>query len=213
MTVKSLSSVVLLALTVGLAHAADESHEWPLYGRTFEEARFSPLRQIDTANASTLGLAWEFKDFVVRGRVHRGNEASPLVSDGIMYFSGPWSVVYALDARTGKFLWKYDPQVDGNWIRRVCCGADNKGVALWQGLVYVASLDGFLIAIDAKNGTMVWKVDTFVDRVAMNYSSTGAPRIAGKNIVIGNAGAEMGARGYVSAYDLASGKLAWRFYT
>jgi quinohemoprotein ethanol dehydrogenase len=213
MTVKSLSSVVLLALTVGLAQAADESHEWPLYGRTFEEARFSPLKQIDTANASTLGLAWEFKDFVVRGRVHRGNEASPLVSDGVMYFSGPWSVVYALDARSGKLLWKYDPQVDGNWIRRACCDAGNKGVALWKGRVYVATLDGYLIALDAKTGKPAWKSDTFVDRVTMNYASTGAPRIAGNNIVIGNSGAEMGARGYVSAYDLNSGKLAWRFYT
>src|SRR3984893_332572 len=211
-TLPLITAMLLLSATTSSQGVAGE-RDWPLYGRTFAESRFSPLKQIDASNVANLGLAWEFDDFVVRGRVHRGNEASPLVSDGIMYFSGPWSVVYALDARTGKFLWKYDPQVDGNWIRRVCCGADNKGVALWQGLVYVASLDGFLIAIDAKNGTMVWKVDTFVDRVAMNYSSTGAPRIAGKNVVIGNAGAEMGARGYVSAYDLASGKLAWRFYT
>jgi quinohemoprotein ethanol dehydrogenase len=200
-------------LTAGSAYATDESREWPLYGRTFEEARFSPLKQIDTSNASTLGLAWEFKDFVVRGRVHRGNEASPLESDGVMYFSGPWSVVYALDARSGKLLWKYDPQVDGNWIRRACCDAGNKGVALWKGRVYVATLDGYMIALDAKTGALGWKLDTFVDRVNMNYASTGAPRVAGNNIVIGNSGAEMGARGYVSAYDLVTGKLAWRFFT
>src|SRR3979490_3122612 len=211
MTVKSLSSVVLLALTVGLAHAADESHEWPLYGRTFEEARFSPLRQIDTANASTLGLAWEFKDFVVRGRVHRGNEASPLVADGVMYFSGPWSVVYAVDARSGQLLWKYDPEVFGQWARNVCCDVVNRGVALWQGRVYVATIDGYLIALEAKTGAVIWRADTFIDRVTMNYSSTGAPRIAGHNIVIGNSGAEMGARGYVSAYALNSGKPPWRF--
>lgn len=205
--------IVALLLTVSLARGADESREWPLYGRTFEEDRFSPLTQIGTTNVSTLGLAWEFNDFVVRGRTHRGNEASPLVADGVMYLSGPWSVVYALDARTGKLLWKYDPQVDGNWIRRACCDAVNRGVALWQGRVYVATLDGYLIALDAKSGALEWKVDTFIDRVSMNYSSTGAPRIAGNHIVIGNSGAEMGARGYVSAYDLASGKLAWRFYT
>jgi quinohemoprotein ethanol dehydrogenase len=210
--VKVFSCVVWVLLTVGLARA-DESHEWPLYGRTFEEARFSPLTRIDPANVATLGLAWEFKDFVVRGRTHRGNEASPLVSDGVMYFAGPWSVVYALDARSGTLLWKYDPQVDGNWIRRACCDAVNKGVALWKGRVYVATLDGYLIALDAKTGTLAWKKDTFIDRVTMNYASTGAPRIAGNNIVIGNSGAEMGARGYVSAYDLGSGKLAWRFFT
>lgn len=207
------SSLVLLVMMAGFAQAADESHEWPLYGRTFEEARFSPLEQIAPTNVSTLGLAWEFNDFVVRGRTHRGNEASPLVADGVMYFPGPWSVVYALDARNGRLLWKYDPQVDGNWIRRACCDAVNKGVALWKGRVYVATLDGFLIALDAKTGALAWKVDTFIDRVTMNYSSTGAPRVAGDNIVIGNSGAEMGARGYVSAYDLGSGKLTWRFFT
>jgi quinohemoprotein ethanol dehydrogenase len=122
-------------------------------------------------------------------------------------------VVYALDARSGKVLWKYDPQVDGNWIRRACCDAGNKGVALWKGRVYVATLDGYMIALDAKTGALGWKSDTFVDRVNMNYASTGAPRIAGNNIVIGNSGAEMGARGYVSAYDLVTGKLAWRFFT
>jgi quinohemoprotein ethanol dehydrogenase len=211
--VKGCLVIVGLLLTVRVAWGADESVEWPLYGRNFEEARFSPLTQIGTDNVSTLGLAWEFNDFVLRGRTHRGNEASPLVADGVMYFSGPWSVVYALDARNGRLLWKYDPRVDGQWVRRACCDAVNKGVALWKGRIYVATLDGYLIALDAKTGAPVWKVDTFVDRVAMNYASTGAPRLAGKYIVIGNSGAEMGARGYVSAYDAGSGKLAWRFYT
>src|SRR3954469_22321547 len=93
-----------------------------------QETHFSPLTQIAPANASQLGLAWEFNDFVVRGRTHRGNEASPIVTDGVMYFSGPWSVVYALDARSGKLLWKYDPKVDGNWARRACCDVVNRGI-------------------------------------------------------------------------------------
>jgi quinohemoprotein ethanol dehydrogenase len=171
------------------------------------------LRQIDASNVATLGLAWEFDDFVVRGRTHRGVEASPLMVDGVLYFSGPWSVVYAVAAGSGKLLWKYDPGVDGQWARRACCDVVNRGVALWQGRVYVATLDGYLVALDAKSGQQLWRVDTFTDRVTMNYSSTGAPRIAGRNVVIGNAGAEFGARGYVTAYDLESGKLAWRFYT
>ncbi|MEA3151283.1 MAG: quinohemoprotein ethanol dehydrogenase, partial [Gammaproteobacteria bacterium] len=203
---------LLVLLGGGLAVAKDGRSDWPLYGRTSAETRFSPLTQIDKSNVSRLGLAWEFDDFVVRGRTHRGNESSILVADGVMYFAGPWSVVYAVDARSGTLIWKYDPQVAGQWARSACCDVVNKGVALWQGRVYVATLDGYLIAIDAKTGLPVWRADTFADRVTMNYSSTGAPRIAGSNIVIGNSGAEMGARGYVTAYDLKTGTLAWRFY-
>jgi quinohemoprotein ethanol dehydrogenase len=213
--VKICISLLLAVLIAGdAARGADtEARDWPLNGRTFDARHFSPLRQIDASNVATLGLAWEFDGFVVRGRTHRGNEASPLLSDGVMYFSGPWSVVYALDARSGQLLWKYDPQVAGQWARNVCCDVVNRGVALWDGRVYVATLDGYLIALDAKTGAVIWRADTFIDRATMNYSSTGAPRIAGHNIVIGNSGAEMGARGYVTAYDLVSGKMSWRFFT
>ena len=192
---------------------SDGAKDWPLYGRSSDESRFSPLTQITPENVGSLGLAYEFKDFVVRGRVHRGNEATPLMSGGVLYFSGPWSVVYAVDARNGKLLWKFDPQVQGQWVRRACCDAVNRGVALSNGRVFVATLDGYLIALDIKSGTQLWKVDTFTDRATMNYASTGAPRVAGDNIVIGNSGAEMGARGYVSAYDAMTGKLSWRFFT
>ena len=206
---------LLIAAAWPAARAADggADRDWPVNGRTTSETHFSPLAQINPSNVQGLGLAWEFDGFVVRGRTHRGVESSPLVADGVMYFSGPWSVVYALDARTGRLLWKYDPEVAGQWARTACCDVVNRGVALWEGRVYVASLDGYLIALDAKSGKPEWRVDTFVDRATMNYSSTGAPRIAGNNVVIGNGGAEMGARGYVSAYDLKSGKLSWRFYT
>lgn len=208
-------SLLLLWLASGASGAvlADDGSEWPLYGRTSDESRFSPLTQITTENVRSLGLAFQFQDFVVRGRVHRGNEATPLMSGGVLYFSGPWSVVYAVDAHNGKLLWKFDPQVQGQWVRRACCDAVNRGVALAGGRVFVATLDGYLVALDMKTGTQQWKVDTFTDRATMNYVSTGAPRVAGDNIVIGNSGAEMGARGYVSAYDAASGKLSWRFFT
>ncbi len=187
------------AAAQGAAPPHSAGKDWPLNGRTFHEEHFSPLRQIDTSNVGTLGLAWEFDGFVVRGRTHRGVEASPLLADGVLYFSGPWSVVYAVDARSGKLLWQHDPQVEGQWARRTCCDVVNRGVALWKGRVYVATLDGYLVALDAATGRQLWRVDTFTDRVTMNYASTGAPRIAGKNIVIGNGGAEMGARGYVTA--------------
>ena len=136
------SGLAAASAIAGAADTASDGSDWPLYGRTYQEARFTPLKQIDVANAGRLGLAWEFNDFVVRGRTHRGNEATPIVADGVMYFSGPWSVVYALDARTGTLLWNYDPQVDGNWARRACCDVVNRGVALWKGRVYVATLDG-----------------------------------------------------------------------
>ncbi len=177
-----------------------------------ETAHYSLSTNIDGGNVQKLGVAWEFSDFVVRGQTSRAMEATPIVEDGIMYMSGPWSVVYALDARSGKQLWQYDPEVDGQYARRACCDAVNRGVAVHDGVVYVGSLDGYMIAVDAKSGKELWKVDTFIDR-KQSYTSTGAPRVAGKNVLIGNAGAEMGVRGYTSAYDLKTGKLAWRFFS
>ncbi len=164
-----------------------------------------------TGELGKLGVAWEFDDFVVRGRTHRGMEATPVLVDGVLYVTGPWSVVYALDARTGAERWRYDPQVDGHWARHTCCDAVNRGVAVADGTVYVGTLDGYLAALDARTGKPLWKVDTLTDR-RMSYAITGAPRIAGRNVVIGNGGAEMGARGYASAFDRKTGKLAWRFW-
>ena len=190
--------------------------EWPLHGRGFGEQRYTPADRIDTQNVSDLGLAFTFDDFVVRGRTHRGVQASPIMVDGTLYFTGPWSVVYAIDAKTGTPKWSYDPEVDGAAARLACCDAVNRGVAVWKGVVYVGTLDGWLVALDAKTGVVRWRVDTITDRTRA-YTITGAPRIvssrAGDRIVIGNGGAEMGVRGYVSAFDAASGKLAWRFFT
>ncbi|MDT9598836.1 PQQ-dependent dehydrogenase, methanol/ethanol family [Sphingosinicella rhizophila] len=177
-----------------------------------ETAHFYTAAQIDGSNAAELGVAWEFDDFVVRGgRTHHGIEATPVVVDGIMYLSGPWSIVYALDAKTGAPLWQYDPETNGQAARITCCGVVNRGVAVADGTVYVATLDGYLAAVDAKTGKQIWKVDTITDR-SRSYAITGAPRVAGRNVVIGNGGGEMGARGYASAFDRKTGKLAWRFF-
>lgn len=192
--------------------ASTATHEWPLNGSNAHETRHTPLDRINASNVSRLGLAWKFDDFVVRGRVHRGNQGTPLVVDGVMYFTGPWSVVYAVDAKTGASLWTYDPQADGAWARKACCDVNNKGVAFHDGRIYVGVVDGFLDAVDAKTGQRAWRVDTLIDR-SRSYTVTGAPRLAGKNIVIGNGGGDMDTRGYVSAYDLETGKLAWRFFT
>ncbi|MBV1910716.1 MAG: PQQ-dependent dehydrogenase, methanol/ethanol family [Kangiellaceae bacterium] len=197
--------------STGVEQVSDAS-DWPLNGLTYGEQRHSPLTQINKDNVKDIGLAWRFDDFVVRGRVHRGNQGTPLVIDGVMYFTGPWSVVYASDAKTGALLWQYDPQVEGAWARKACCDVNNKGVAVWQGKVYVGTVDGYLDAVDIKTGKRIWRVDTLTDRTR-SYTVTGAPRIAGKNIVIGNGGSDMDARGFITAFDLETGEKAWRFFT
>ncbi|WP_447752573.1 PQQ-dependent dehydrogenase, methanol/ethanol family [Sphingopyxis fribergensis] len=176
-----------------------------------ETAYYYSASEVDASNVADLGVAWEFDGMVVRGRTNRGLEATPVVVDGVMYTTGPWSVVYALDAKTGKQLWTYDPETDGQFARRTCCDAVNRGVAVDDGVVYVATLDGYLAGVDAKTGKELWKTDTITDRTR-SYAITGAPRVAGRNVVIGNGGGEMGVRGYASAFDKKTGKLAWRFY-
>ena len=188
------------------ASAEPASGDWLLYGRTYDDQRFSPLNQINEQTVANLGLVWSRELGTTRGL-----EATPLVEHGILYTTGSWSVVLALDAKTGKQLWTYDPQVKRERATFFCCDAVNRGVALYRDKVYVATLDGKLIALDKRTGAPVWTVDT-VD-IAKAYSITGAPRIVGSRIVIGNAGAENGVRGYISAYDAETGKLAWRFYT
>lgn len=205
------AAIALAATSLAAPAAPPAGHDWPLLGRTVDGDHDSPLRQINRATVGRLGFAWELRDFVVRGRTHRGLEATPLLVDGVLYFSGPWGVAYAVDARTGRSLWTYDPGADGQYARVTCCDVVNRGVAVWKGRVYTASLDGYLVALDARSGKLLWKADTFVDR-HWNYSSTGAPCIAGDNILIGNAGGEFGARGYVSAYNAVTGRLAWRFW-
>ena len=183
-----------------------DSADWLMYGRTYDDHRFSPLNQINEQTVSKLGLAWSQEMGTTRGL-----EATPLVEDGILYTTGSWSVVYAIDAKTGATRWTYDPKVPRERAYFICCDVVNRGVALYRGKVYVGTLDGRLIALDEKTGTPVWSMPT-VDS-GRPYSITSAPRIAKGLVVIGNAGGEYGARGYVSAYDAETGKLAWRTYT
>ena len=188
-------------------NADSEPGNWLAHGRTYEELRFSPLTAINRQNVSALGLAW-FKDM----GTNRAQESTPIVVDGIMYFTSTWSRVFALDAASGEHIWSYDPEVPGEWARWACCDVVNRGVAVYQGRVYVASLDGRLIALDAATGALIWEVDTLIDR-NRPYTITGAPRAAKGKVFIGNGGAEYGVRGYVTAYDAATGDEVWRFYT
>ena len=189
-----------------LARADEEPQNWYATNRGSGEDHYSPLDQINQDNVGSLGFAWQYDTHTTRGL-----EASPLVIDGVLYTSGNWGKVYALDAKTGKELWTYDPRVPGEWGRRPCCDIVNRGVAAWKGRIYVGSLDGFLIALDAGTGREIWRADTLVDRTRYQ-TITGAPKIAGDKVIIGNGGAELGVRGYVSAYDVQTGRFAWRFF-
>lgn len=188
--------------------AADrEPGNWMSHGRTYDEQRYSPLDRVNAGNVGQLGMAWTTKL-----DIDSGTEATPLVVDGVMYTTGAFSIVYAINAATGELLWKYDPKVPAENLGQGCCGPVNRGVAVWQGKVYVGSFDGRLIALDAGTGQPVWSVDTLIDR-SKSYSITGAPRIVKGKVLIGNGGAEFGVRGYVTAYDADTGKQIWRFYT
>jgi quinohemoprotein ethanol dehydrogenase len=189
-----------------LKGAAARSADWLMNGRTYDEQRFSPLAQLNDGNVARLGLAWTFET-----GTDRGLEATPLVVDGVLYTTGSWSVVFALDARSGRLLWKWDPKVDPAYGARACCDVVNRGAALYRGKIYVGLLDGRLAALDARTGKVAWEVLT-VDR-SKPYTVTGAPRIVKGQVIIGNGGAEYGVRGYVSAYDAETGALRWRFYT
>jgi quinohemoprotein ethanol dehydrogenase len=182
-------------------------NEWLSHGRTYSEQRFSPLTQINEHNIEQLGLTWH-ADLPTR----RGIETTPLMANGKLYVTGSWGHVLAYDARSGEMLWHFDPKVQKDYGRHACCDVVNRGVALWGTNVYAASLDGRLRALDRDTGAVVWEVDTRVNDVD-SYTITGAPRVVNGKVIIGNGGAEMSVRGYVTAYDATTGEEIWRFFT
>ena len=187
--------------------AADAAtDDWLTHGRNYAETRESPLRQITVDNVRRLGLAWYFDT-----GTKRGLEATPLVVDGVIFTTGSWSRVYALDAGSGRLLWEHDPQVPRAWGVNACCDVVNRGVAAWGDKVFVGTIDGRLVALDRASGKVVW--ETLTIDPARPYTITGAPRVVKGNVIIGNGGSEYGVRGYVSAYDAGTGELNWRFYT
>jgi len=181
-------------------------NEWLLHGRTYAEERHSPLDQINTSNVDQIGLSWSFET-----GTNRGHETTPIVKDGVMFITAPWSVVHALDAKTGDLLWTHDPKVERAWANNACCDVVNRGVALYENSIFFGTIDGRLISLDKDTGTENWSILT-IDK-SRPYTITGAPRIVKGNVIIGNGGGEFGVRGYVTAYDVDSGEELWRFYT
>ncbi len=211
-----------LALTIAVRSSADNQNKagdvnearalaadgdnWLLNGRTFDEQHFSPLKEITDKNVSGLGLAWYLDIDSGMGIV-----SEPIVVDGVAYVSAPLSVVYAVDAASGKLLWKFDPKIrldlaiNGSYSART-----NGGVAVWNGKVYVGTGDCRLIAIDAASGKQVWEA-AVCD--ATQTGITGAPHVAKGKILMGYNGSDDGVRGSLAAYDADTGKEAWRFWT
>lgn len=214
---------VLLAAIMGCTKESSEgwideeklmletTKDWVSLGGNYTQQHYSRLDQINSNNVENLGFAWEYDARSTIGRIPRGLEATPFVVDGIMYTSGAWGFVFAINAKTGDEIWKYDPKVDASYNRRTCCDVVNRGVAVWKGKVYVGTLDGFLVCLNAKDGEELWRVDTLTDR-SLAYTITGPPQVAGNIVIIGNSGAEFGVRGYITAYDLNTGEQKWRFF-
>lgn len=189
-----------------LLSAGSNNSEWLTHGRTYAEDRFSPLDQINQDSVAELGVAWSFEL-----DTKRGQEATPLVIDGTIYFTSAWSKAFALDARTGEEKWRYDPRVPGRYAVNACCDVVNRGMAAWGDKVYFGTIDGRLIALDRETGDVAWSVESADPE--LRYTITGAPRVVDGRVIIGNGGAELGVRGYISAYDAETGEMAWRFYT
>jgi PQQ-dependent dehydrogenase (methanol/ethanol family) len=189
------------------ARSPENAGQWMSYGRDYTEQRYSPLRQINADNVGQLGLAW-YGDLAERGGSY---ETTPVAVDGRVYVTSPWSKVYAFDAKTGRPLWKYDPKVPGAFAVKLCCGIVNRGVAVWKGKVIWGTLDGRLVAVDAKSGRKIWERQ--VTDPDLWLSITGAPRIANDRIFIGEAGSEFHQRGYIAAYSVDDGKELWRWWS
>jgi quinohemoprotein ethanol dehydrogenase len=181
--------------------------EWTQHGGNPDEQRYSELAQVTVDNVKKLGLAW-YADIPERG----GYQSTPLVIDGVLYMTAPWSSLYAFDAKSGKQLWKVDPQAPREIAgTSICCNISNRGAAYADGKIIWGTIDGRLMAVNAKTGKKVW--ETRVADPKLQYSITGAPRIGDGLVFIGVGGAEFYTRGFLVAHDVKTGKQVWKFYT
>ena len=187
-----------------LVNAADEPQNWLMYSGTFDSQRFSRLNQINTENVATLELKWTHHI----PQLDR-NETTPLVVDGVMFITESPSNLTAVDAATGRPYWRYEHELPDDL--RVCCGRNNRGVAILGETLYMSTLDAHLVGIDARSGSLLW--NTEVADYQQGYSKTAAPLIVKDKVVTGIAGGEFGIRGFLDAYDANTGTREWRTYT
>jgi len=205
----SMIATASLALVAGCAPAPQRigtGEEWHNHGGDSDETGYSRLDQIKDSNVARLGLAWSLD---LPGEASL--QATPLAVGGLLYFTGSYAAVYAVDAATGRQVWKFDPKTWEQFPQKMHAGfGANRGAAYANGRIYSAALDGRLFALDAKTGAVIWSVETTARDTPQ--SITGAPRVYNDKVIIGQGGADFGARGYVTAYEQATGKQAWRFY-
>jgi quinohemoprotein ethanol dehydrogenase len=190
-----------------LLNAGGDGTEWLTYGHDYAETHFSPLNQINTKNVKRLSLAWSATTEAPQGTV----EATPLMHNGVLYGILPWDVMFAVDARTGKTKWRWDPDVPREHISGLCCGPVNRGMAIYNGRVYAGLLDGRVVAVDQETGKLIWSTQDTVP--GGDTILTSAVRVVKGKLIVGSSGADQGMRGYFSAYDAETGKRVWRFYT
>ncbi len=203
----ALASVPMVSAQVtgdSLVNAGKSSDDWVMYGRDYRSTRFSELNQVNDSNVKKLVPMWTFQTGVLDGF-----ECTPLVSGGIMYITTPWNHAFAVDAKTGAQLWRYDRKLPDGLA--LCCDAVNRGFAILGDRLYMTTLDAYLVCLDAKKGDLIWEKKLGDYQAA--YSATVAPLIVKDKVIVGISGAEYGIRGYIDAYDAKSGDLAWRFYT
>ncbi len=199
------ASRALTAVTPArLAKGTADDSGWVMYGGSYDNGRYSPLADINRKNVKDLAASWIFQTGVA-GQL----EAAPIVADGVLYLTAAYNNVYALDAKSGDTLWHYEHQMPSDL--RMCCGPTNRGVAIAGDKLYMATLDARLVALDRASGKVIWNV--VLDDYKNGYSATAAPLVVNNLAIIGSAGGEYGARGFIDAYDLATGKRVWRRYT
>ena len=199
------ASRALTAVTPArLAKGTADDSGWVMYGGSYDNGRYSPLADINRKNVKDLAASWIFQTGVA-GQL----EAAPIVADGVLYLTAAFNNVYALDAKSGEILWHYEHQMPGDL--RACCGPTNRGVAIAGDKLYMATLDARLVALDRASGKVLWNV--VLDDYKNGYSATAAPLVVNNVAIIGSAGGEYGARGFIDAYDLKTGKRVWRRYT
>ncbi|HWB83449.1 MAG TPA: PQQ-dependent dehydrogenase, methanol/ethanol family [Bryobacteraceae bacterium] len=187
-----------------LVKAQDDPASWLSYGKNYSGWRYSPLAQIDASNIAHLAPAW-----ILATGARGGNETTPIVLDDMMYLTGPSNAAWAVDLLTGRKVWSYSK--DAPLGLGLCCGQVNRGFAILGDRLFKVNIQSTLVALDRKSGKVLW--ETTVDDYKKGYSSTAAPLVVKDMVITGTAGAEWGIRGYVDAYDAATGKRWWRFYT